>query len=68
MPIGCGHLVLDHTALKNEDIDQIEWRAAKQGLVIVQRSGRGKRPKSVAISVSKYRGFYGLIGRLFQSA
>lgn len=31
-------MVLGHTSLKNEEVDQAEWWAAKQGLLIMKQS------------------------------
>ena len=55
-------VVLGHAALKNGEVDQTEWWAAKQGLlsitkVIVQSSRGGRGPERVVTGVSKSRGF-----------
>lgn len=65
-------MVLGHATLKNEEVDQTEWWAAKQALVsdskvIVQSSQGRRKPKGVATGVSKSRCFYGLADRLGQS-
>lgn len=54
-------VVLGHTALNNEKVDQTEWRAAKQDLlsnsnVIVQNSRGGRGQERVATRVSKSKG------------
>ena len=50
-------VVLGHAALKNGEVDQTEWWAAKQGLwsitkVIVQSSRGGREPKRFGPSVT----------------
>lgn len=62
--------VLGQAASKNEEVDQTEWWAAKQGLlsnskVIEQSSEGGWGPERVPTAVSKFRGFYELISGLF---
>ena len=67
-------MVLGHTALKNEEVDQtksggqqskVNWIIVKQRFWgIVQSSQIGGEPEAVATRVSTSRGFYGLIGGL----
>ena len=58
-------MVLGHSTLKNEEVDQTEWWVTKQGLVIVQSSQGGRGPEKFATRVSKSRSFYGLVRGLF---